>query len=793
MPGERRSNFAWWCAATIFLGALMLFMVQPIISKLILPWYGGSPAVWTTCMLFFQTLLLAGYSYAHLLDRKLSLGWQMRTHGFVVLLAALTLPISPSAAWEPDPGVDPVLPILWLLTCNVGLPFFALAATGPLLQSWFGGVYPSVAPYRLYALSNVGSLSALLMFPFLLEPNLDSIQQDLLWSTGFGIYLVCIFVMSVIYEREPPPSSDSIIYPQKSSPAPSPTWIDMTLWVALPALASVMFVAFTSHICQDMAVVPFLQILPLSLYLVTFILAFDNPYWYIRPLWGMVAAMSIVGICVIKYDDKIQKFINTTVAKWFKNEADSGWETWLANFDLSDYTGRADIEIIVYMLALFSVAMICHGETTRRKPTTNYLTLFYLMISAGGVLGTGLVAIVCPLVFNRYDELNIVVVLGFVVAATVLLASILTAKFSLQWRYTIAGVVSLFLASDLAFVLTAQFQNSERDYDTQQRNFYGVASVYTYRNKNKEPYGRVLYNGQINHGFQYLHGERRFQPNSYYSPGSGVDFAFRALRDTSDASLKVGVIGLGTGTLAANGRQGDEFRFYEIDEKIVRICNDYFTYLQDLKEREGKVDVILGDARLSLAHELKRGEKQQFDILVLDAFSGDAIPIHLLTLEAMQLYARHMSDRGVLAVHVSNRHLELAPIVARLADQMQVKAILVEHYDTGDGADEASSDWVLVTNNPEVLDFSLVMLNGHPLTTLANHLADDDLKEYRQLNKVDRQTFLNLSPEDRLEYFKLSRTRRPKYLADKKHHNLYDHSDAPLWTDKFSNLWNVLK
>lgn len=800
MPGERSSNFAWYAALTVLLGATLLFLVQPIISKMILPWYGGSPAVWTTCMLFFQGLLLAGYAYAHWLVRTFSLGWQMRVHGVVTLLAALTLPISPSTAWQPQANAEPVLSILLLLTVNVGLPFFALAATGPLVQSWFGGVYPGRPPYRLYALSNVGSLAALWLFPLLMEPNLPSGRQDFIWSGCFGAYLVMIFLLSIAFERLPMDIEEKL-KPQHHSARPPLKWLEVLVWFALPALASIMLVAITAHICQDVAVVPMLWILPLSLYLISFIIVFDNPPRHARGVWSCLAIVSLVGVSVVLLDDAIQAKISqfgewsqlkslqefdltdytaraevemliylTSVfclakvcnvfdgPRWCARgvwgalavlslvavsivmladqtqEQLAQYAQWLKvdlqGFDLTDYTDRADIQTVVFLAALFGVCMICHGETVRKKPEPGNLTVFYLAIAAGGVLGTALVAIFCPLVFNRFYELNLGLILGFLVAGSVVVSAIQDSLTTPRWLYAAHTGAAVVLSGAFALLLVAQYDNAKSDDDVLFRNFYGIASVRTLNYVDSDtPYGRVLYNGQINHGFQFL-DERRFEPTSYYANGAGVELALRVLRDAHpDRPLKVAVIGLGTGTMAAHGLEGETFVFYEIDPKILRIANEYFTYLAD---SAAKTSVIMGDARLQLAaHE----QPQQYDLIVVDAFSGDAIPVHLLTLEAFALYKKHLAPNGILAVHTSNRHLRLAPVTARLADATGWSSVLIVNSDD-DSADQAASDWVLATASEFVLADPEVMLRGEVLT-----------------NK---------------------------------------HEDAPLWTDTFSNLRQVM-
>jgi hypothetical protein len=679
-------HFAWTCAITTLLSAVLLFLVQPIISKIILPWFGGSPAVWTTCMLFFQTVLLAGYGYAHWLVRAFNQSWQMRIHAFMTLAAALTLPITPGM-----PSVDveaaPVRSILWLLSVNIGLPFFVISATGPLLQSWFIGVYPGRPPYRLYALSNIGSLAALWLFPLILEPNLNSAQQDLLWSAGFGAYLLFLFVIALVYERLPA-NPDEVVYPQRAAAKEPVLARDLLVWIGLPALASVLLVSITSQLCQDVPVTPTLLILPLSLYLLTFILAFDSPRWYVRSLWGWLAALSIVTVSVVKYDNTVQSAI-VRVCERLRITS---------TFDLTKYTERIDVQVIIYLVALFCTVMVCIGETTLRKPAAGRLTLFYLVISAGGALGTAIVVMLCPLVFVRYYELNVALSMSFVVAGAVIVTQMQRALDKSNARYLIIGAASVFLATGLIFVIAAQIGEGRSDYDVQVRNFYGIASVRTEHLPSGKRFGRALYNGQINHGYQFWEGPRRHEPNGYYGENSGVNLAFHALRARGEP-LRVGVIGLGTGTLAAYGRKGDDFQFYEIDPKIELIARKYFSYLED---SPADVHVRMGDARLYLDKQLQT-ENQQFDLLVVDAFSGDAIPIHLLTVEAFILYRRHLKPDGILAVHVSNLHLDLAGVAARLAKEVDAHSVLVERDDYGKQTYQASSDWVLVTADESVL------------------------------------------------------------------------------------------
>lgn len=719
MPETERSRVvAWSCAATTVVSALLLFLVQPIISKRILPWYGGSPAVWTTCMLFFQTVLLCGYAYAHLLVASCTVKWQVRWHGLLALAAVLTLPILPPDSWQPSPGAEPIGSILLLLAASVGLPFFALSATAPLVQSWFGGAYPGRPPYRLYALSNFGSLAALWMFPLVIEPRLDAKGQDIMWSAGFVSYVAAIAATIVALHRRRP-AVDAVAPSSPSVPSSPLRVADLALWVGLPALASVLLVAVTSHICQEVAVVPFLWVLPLSLYLGTFIVAFDSPRWYNRMVWATLSLLTLLTSSVLMLRNLLDRLA--------LRRRDSGELLPLGKF-VPEFARAAEFEIGLFLLLLFCVGMICHGETTRRKPPLSRLTLFYLAIAAGGALGSGCVAILCPLVFSRFAELNIAIVLGYVAAGVVLLAA-LRGRLAGGWlRSTGLLAVAIVLLAGFGLVSVVQYQASRKRASVEARNFYGIASVGIDRGPSGVPRGRMLVNGTILHGYQFLDSPKREQPNSYYETGTGVELAIRSLRGA--AGLRVGVVGLGAGVLAAHGREGDHFRYYEIDPKVVALCRTYFTYLADSR---AKVDVVLGDGRLSLERE----PSQQFDLLVLDAFSGDAIPVHLVTQEAFRLYRRHLSESGVLAVHITNKHLDLTPVVVRGAEEIHAQSVFIEHDENGKEIYNTDSDWILVTNNPAVLGQPDVVRTGRVLT------------------------------------------------------GMYPH--APLWTDSFSNLWQVLR
>ena len=381
---------------TIFLGAFLLFQSQPLVSKAILPWFGGCPAVWTTCMLFFQTLLFGGYLYAHLLQSRFTPPVQVTVHLAVVVAALVLLPIMPGAVWRPTDGSNPAWRILWLLTCTVGLPYFAVSATSPLVQTWFHGVFPDRSPYRLYALSNAGSLIALLTYPVVFEPAFALPMQSRLWSAAFATYaLLCSACFWLLRQEVSVAESQNVILSEakndKGSRESSPTWFDRFCWLALPACASLMLLAATNHVCQDVAVVPFLWVVPLAIYLLSFIICFDHARWYVRWLWSAATVLALVGVAA-------NDFIKTSTSY----------------FTLIP-------ELTLYFSALFFVCMMCHGELVRRKPAARHLTEFYLLISVGGAIGGLLVGIVAPLAFSTYFEWHIGVAVSFVLALGLLL------------------------------------------------------------------------------------------------------------------------------------------------------------------------------------------------------------------------------------------------------------------------------------------------------------------------------------------------------------------------------------
>jgi MFS family permease len=714
MESTRWSRLAVLFASTIFLSAFLLFQVQPLISRFILPWFGGSPAVWTTCLLFFQTVLFAGYAYAHVSEHYL--GPKVRTIVHLTLIGAalLTLPITPSDGWKPVDSDYPTARILALLAVCVGLPYFVLASTGPLVQAWFSRAFPGRSPYRLYSLSNFGSLLALLSYPFVVEPALDGHAQSLWWTAGFVLFcFLCgtaCWLTEKLHSAAADAAADTTAGRDSQLPAsnePPPTWKRRLLWLALPALASILLMATTNHVCQDMPPVPFLWVVPLSLYLVSFIIAFDHERWYRRLPYG-VAALIAVYLTAGMYNPAV----------W-----GAGWlgdvHSWLWGAPATPWWPRLGyvFDIFCQFSGLFLLCMLCHGELVRLRPPPRYLTSFYLMISAGGALGGLSVSLVAPQVFNTFAEWKIGLACGFVLAATVafVLAGSTGAGFagwsspqrlwlSLRGALRTGGILAALLALiEIVQLLRNDDPSNNRSLE-KSRNFYGVLTVNDVVAGKPPIYWRELYNGRIVHGLQFIAPGSHEIATCYYSNNSAVGQALKYFQRESARSgdpFRVGVIGLGVGTLATYVYlPGHSIRFYEINPDVMRVAETYFTYLADARKRGASVEVVLGDGRLSLERELKEAPRN-FDLLVLDAFSSDSIPIHLLTLEAFEIYLPHLAPEGAVAVHISNRHLDLAPVVFGLAEHFGLDAVRVFTDDAEHGGWMA--EWIVLSRNQELL------------------------------------------------------------------------------------------
>jgi MFS family permease/SAM-dependent methyltransferase len=675
----------------IFLSAFLLFEVQPLIAKLILPWFGGVASVWAVCLVFFQTVLLLGYLYAHLLTRRFGRRMQGRIHTALLAASLFVLPILPKGSWQPTGREDPAIYILWLLAATIGLPFFLLSSTSPLLQAWYARSRRGASPYRFYSLSNAGSLIALLIYPLVIEPEISSPHQAFGWS---GAYIALVALLAALALRRPVKGEvDTPLAPAEGH-TQRPGWKLQALWISLAACGSALLLAVTNHITQNVASVPFLWVLPLGLYLFSFILCFEGN-WYHRSLFLRLLVVALGGMA----------------------------------YALSpNYAGLPLIVLLpLFCFGLFVCCMFCHGELARLKPEPEHLTLFYVMVALGGAVGAMLVALVAPRVFSGYYELQIALAVCAVLIHVVHRRDPTSPFFkarSVAARAALAALIAVFVG---ALLFTVHEQSGEALVSV--RNFYGVLRVENRGPRvvvakgdaapvtGKDGRYRVLINGTIDHGLQFLAPARRDLPTTYYSPQSGIGVTLGAIEGARP--LRVGLIGLGTGTIASYGSPGDRYTYYEINPLDLKLARSEFTFLRDSR---AKVNVVLGDARLSLEHE----PPQHFDVLAVDAFTGDSIPVHLLTLQAFRLYFRQLQPQGVLAVHISNRYLNLEPVVEAAATRLHKEAVeIVNPDDHSQGIFKAV--WIVMGNQRGFLGRKKIEAAGfilHP--TRRDRLWTDD-------------------------------------------------------------------
>lgn len=771
-------------ALSIFLGAFLLFQVQPLIGKYILPWFGGGPGVWTTCMLFFQVLLLGGYAYAHFTARWLKPRGQALLHACLLVAALAWLPIIPRDAWKPHGEINPTLQILMLLGATIGVPYFVLSSTGPLMQHWFTRQYAGRSPYRLYALSNAGSLLALLSYPFFFEPQFTRRAQAGIWGCGLVAYAaICGFCAFRIFKSQASRATSPVSAPAAQNPGIQglPHRLRTVLWLLLPASASALLLAITNKLCQDVAVIPFLWVVPLALYLLSFIICFDSPRWYQRVPFTLALVICGAAICWVLFQGT----------------------------DISLYK-----QIVIYSGGLFVCCMVCHGELYRLRPEPSRLTAFYLMIAAGGAFGGIFVAVLAPILFTDYFELHWALFLTafffLLICATERNASkvstspqspnsittgflgLLRRVFSPTNEWRLLACILPFLVFAGLDWFVARFGHDEGDTKSRvgllriaiwallallvvdwilrkrlqtfrhwrvlgclwlllglmalgislwmqsiktggglvsiTRNFYGVLMVFEHEPVNPKSHYFLLQHGRITHGIQFVDPQQSQWPTSYYGEDSGVGLAMKVL---PQGPRRVGVIGLGAGTLAAYGRAGDNFRFYEINPEVRRLATSRFTFLSNCMST-AKVDVVLGDARLSLEQE----PPQSFDLLALDAFSSDAIPVHLLTKQAFELYERHLKTNGIIAVHISNHYLDLEPVVANLAHEFNYRVAAIDYDESDDEWWLYSSTWILLTRDNAVMNFPPIRAVAYPAKTKANlPLWTDDFASLFQILK----------------------------------------------------------
>lgn len=639
--------YAW----VIFLGAFLLFQIQPLIAKIILPSFGGSSVVWSTCMLFFQLVLLLGYGYAHWLHERIRPTRQAMLHSGLLLASLAILPVSPDAARGVS-GVDhPSWQILRLLAVSIGIPYFLLASASPLLQAWYAR-RRGKAPYRLYALSNLASMLALLSYPALLEPNLTTRHQGWIWSIAYVAFAV-LCAAAAWHSSRGIAKDAELQLRENDAIATRPGWRPLLLWTALAACGSILLLSVTTFLTQDVAAIPFLWVLPLSVYLLTFIICFDSPRAYLRSVFYPLLA---VALAMLAY---LLKNPNTA----FK----IGWT------------------VLVATVALFICCMVCHGELVRLKPHHRYLTLFYTMLSVGGAAGGIFVALIAPNVFRGYEEFPIGLGLCAILAAGVLLAAHRD-WFRPLWGRALSGTIAALVAAYVVW-LGYIVHHSLSGYRVAQRNFYGQLRVEDATDEDDNLIHRKLLHGVINHGEQILDAKYRREPISYFCRGTGIAYAM--LSGKAGVPRRIGILGLGCGTLAAYGRPGDTIRIYEINPLVLQIARSEFSYVTDTP---AQVETVLGDGRLSLEREAN----QNFDVLVMDAFSGDSVPVHLITQEAFHTYLRHLKPGGILAINISNKHLDLRPVMERGAAAVGRIALYYSYDAYEEDTFCKNADWVLI-------------------------------------------------------------------------------------------------
>lgn len=670
-----RNTVNYLLIGTIFFSSFLLFQVQPIVSKIILPWFGGSPAVWTTSMFFFQLMLLGGYCYAYGLNRFLPLKSQFGLHLVICIAAVLLLPIYPSESWK-TAAVDsePAWSVIQLLGQSVGIQFFLLSTTAPLIQVWWHRITRE-SPYWLYAVSNAGSLIALVSYPVLVEPSLGMRWQAFVWACVFAgtacLISLCLY-FSTRGNNQRDALSDQVDDEKKKdtfSAGGTPSWKESAIWILLSSCGSILLIAMTNHFSQNIAVVPFLWVMPLAVYLLSFILTFTKRGVYHRIPFGLIM-MGLMSFCSVLY----------------------------ARDDLID---SVPLLLFIHLAALFFGCMICHGELFKTRPASRHITSFYLATSLGGALGGFFVSFIAPQIFLQYYEYPFVLTaccLIFVVAAIRDRESALYGgKPIVAWAFIIL----------LLLFFTFQIQRGVKIHSSNalllRRNFYGVLAVEALSPKQDprlESRALALMNGTIKHGTQYLDPKKSDQPTEYYTRDTGLGMAMDYF--SKREGKRVGMLGLGVGTIAAYSSKGDVFKAYEINPDVIQLATtpEIFSYWDLLRKREASGLIVEGDARINLEKDIREGNPQEFDILVVDVFSGDAIPVHLLTSQAFDVYLKHLADGGVMAIHITNRHLDLMPVVRDLAIRNRMNWLLTRTSKT--------FDWVLVAKSVILDD----MVNG---------------------------------------------------------------------------------
>lgn len=714
-------------ALSIFLSAFLLFQVQPMIGKYILPWFGGTPAVWSTLMLMFQVLLTGGYAYATWLVQRVRR--QALIHVVLLVAAAMFIivrglisgsPIFPTFNVSTANAGSPILEILLSLVASIAFPFFILSSNGPLMQAWFSRLYPTSSYPRLYALSNVGSLLGLLTYPFWIEPNLTLRAQGWIWSIGFILFGL-LSGWSALQTGRVPPHAQPVAGPAKPSWSPALSLI--SLWIVLSATASLFLLSVTNQVSQEVAVIPFLWILPLTIYLLSFIVTFSGDRGYNRRLYAWLCIISIALTMFV--------MLNATSLHIY-------WQ------------------LLAYSFLLFTSCMLCHGELYLLRPAAEHLTTFYLMVSIGGALGGIFVSLIAPLIFTGYWEFF----LGLAMVIAILLVIFRapegtppsgrgersrwssseayrdraqtkrresdTPAARARFVYTVFTLVTILLTALSVYFSEVSFSK---------RNFYGVIRVRQDLVGNPPQPAYLMSHGITVHGLQFLNDFKIPNvPTTYYVPESGAGLAILN-HPSYGNNQRVGLLGLGVGTLVSYSQPGDVYRLYEINPVVVDLAagvGDYFSFLSD---SEADISAVVGDARISLQRELDGGTLQNFDVLVLDTFSSDSIPVHLVTKEAFALYLDHLAPDGIIAAHITNLHLDLQPVFWQLAQHYGLSIARVDY--AGDSRGGYASHWILLTRDPALLEVPAITENSVDLSGYSTDITlwTDDYSNLFQILK----------------------------------------------------------
>lgn len=663
-----RDPGVWLFVVASFTAACLIFLIQPMVGKRVLPWFGGAAAVWALCLAFYQTILFAGYAYAHLLSTYAKPPLQVAIHAVALMVASLALPVLPGERWKPDGSEDPSVAILAALLVHVAPPFLVLAGTAPLVQSWFARGYSGRSPYPLYAVSNAGSLLALLSYPFLIEPHLSLSDTSRAWSVAFVVTGMVVLLCAVLAWRRGLGTSGLPLGTLDRSSREPIRLGQAGLWIGLSGCAVALLMSVTNELCLDVASVPFLWILPLSTYLVTFILCFGAESER-RRSWSLVLTVFFLAFQLSL----------------------GPWSSFFGNF--SPIANSVYVQIVVQCGLLFSACTLLHNELYRARPEPESLTTFYLCVSGGGALGGLFVGLLAPYLFDDYVELLLVLVLG---AALLIIvwwndASAWLHRDTPRWRWLVAGATMLLLIVGLGHV----FVWPERGLLYRERSFFGVLRVRQISDGGSEQ--RHLYSGTTLHGTQLLQMPRR--PISYYGHVTGIGVALGP--PDAKGPRRVGVIGLGIGSLAAYGRAGDRFRFYEIDQVVTWLARDsgYFSFLS---QSAAEIEIVQGDARIALEREAAGPDRAPFDVLVVDAFTSDAVPVHLITRESLTVYEDALAPDGLLAFHLSSRYFDLVPIVARLAEDAGLQSVVIQNELLPDQLSSRAT-WLFMSRDPRRL------------------------------------------------------------------------------------------